>query len=88
MDNFTFKIFFRGRFKEICPPSRPVYHPRAAKSEAFADHRWTKPRQQYEVPAGQDHGGAGLPPQGHPGQGQQEVQAEDRGHCGGCPRFF
>ena len=59
-----------------------------AKSEAFVDHRWAKLRQKYGDPAGKDHGGAGLPPQGHPGEGLQEVQTEDRGHCGACRRFF
>ena len=48
-----------------------------AKSEAFVDHRWAKLRQKYGVPAGKDHGGAGLLPQGHPAEGLQEVQAED-----------
>ena len=88
MQHFSFLDFLTGNFKGIWLLNIPVKNPWTAKSEAFVDHRWAKLRQKYGDPAGKDHGGAGLPPQGHPGEGLQEVQTEDRGHCGACRRFF
>ena len=88
MHNFSILGFLKVILRRFVLPAAKSNTPWTAKSEAFAGNRWTKPPQQYGLPTRKDHGGAGLPPQGHPAEGLQEVQAEDRGHCGGCRRFF